>query len=270
MKNFILAALVSVALTGCKDKPSGTEQTAVPHKAGEMETHMAGKLKHWGYENEVGPEHWAAIVENSECGGRFQSPVNLVNYTVDPDLKPLEIHYADSTHIHDVINNGHSIQYNFEAGDYLVLEGKNYVLKQFHFHEPAEHLIDGVRYPMVLHLVHMSAEGSYVVLAIMAKEGRNSEPFEFLERYLPLKHGDTVSVDQSFDMNLSLPPNKSYFTYTGSLTTPPCTENVRWFIFRDPITVSLEQVEEIKDLMPLNNYRNIQPLNGRDIKLSDQ
>lgn len=269
MKYLIPIFLASSLFFGCKDTPSENREPANTHQEGEANARMARKLTHWGYESDTGPEHWAELVENSECGGRYQSPVNLVNYTLDPSLKPLDIRYADSTHIHDVINNGHSIQYNFEAGDYLFLNDRKYTLTQFHFHEPAEHLIEGVRYPMVLHLVHRSADGAYAVLAIMAKEGKNSEPFEFLERFLPLKHGDTVAVDKSFDMNLSLPQNKAYFTYLGSLTTPPCTENVQWFVFRDPITVSLEQVEEIKNLMPLNNYRNIQPLNGREIKLSN-
>lgn len=225
--------------------------------------------KHWSYDGETGPEHWKEIEKNSNCNGQYQSPINIVNYSVNSNLKPLYIQYSDSTHIHDVVNNGHTIQYNFDQGDYMIWNEKRYVLKQFHFHEPAEHLINGIRYPMVLHLVHLSQEGEYAVLAVMAKEGKSSKPFDFLESYLPIRNGDSVMVDLAFDMNLNLPKDRTYFNYTGSLTTPPCTEDVQWFVFKEPITVSLQQVEELRKLMPLNNYRNEQPLNGRKVYVSN-
>ena len=121
---------------------------------------------------------------------------------------------------------------------------------------------------MVIHLVHKSENGTYAVLAVMAKEGKSSKPFDFLESFLPIPVGENRIVDSAFDMNLNLPDNRAYFTYSGSLTTPPCTENVQWFIFKNPITVSLSQVEKLKALMPLNNYRDEQSLNDREIKLS--
>lgn len=224
-----------------------------------------GNQPHWSYTGETGPQHWAELEKDSECNGSNQSPVNIVNYKTDPNLPPLLIKYADSTHILNVENNGHSIQYNFKAGDYLLLGNQQFNLLQFHFHEPAEHLIDGVRYPLELHLVHQNKQGAYAVLAIMAKEGKSSEPFNFLESYLPLTVGESKLVDTAFDMNLNLPANRAYFTYQGSLTTPPCTQNVSWFIFKEPITVSLAQVEQLKFLMPLNNYRDEQPINNRVI-----
>ncbi|NNJ87977.1 MAG: carbonic anhydrase family protein [Eudoraea sp.] len=231
--------------------------------------HQKNAESHWNYEGETGPEHWAMIEENSECDGLAQSPVNIVNYEREKIGGALQIFYADSTHIFDVVNNGHTIQYNFAAGDYIEIDRNRYDLKQFHFHEPAEHLIEGIRYPLVIHLVHKNSAGEYAVLAIMAKEEKSSEPFDFLESYLPIEHGDTILVDLAFDMNLNLPASRAYFSYTGSLTTPPCTENVKWFIFKEPITVSLEQVEALRTLMPLNNYRNEQARNNRVILLSE-
>jgi carbonic anhydrase len=192
-----------------------------------------------------------------------------VNYRISDSIQQLSIHYADSTHIHDVINNGHTIQYNFDPGDYIMIQDVKYNLKQFHFHEPAEHLIGGIRYPMVIHLVHINDNGDYAVIAVMAREEQSSEPFDFLERYLPIHLGDTVQIDLAFDMNTNLPEDRTYFNYTGSLTTPPCTENVQWFIFREPITVSLEQVEILKKVMPLNNYRTEQARNDRPILMSN-
>ncbi len=265
MKFFQITLIISLlSIGGCKEKDN-TSTTSIQHHVANV---SSDSKKHWGYKGETGPEHWKEIEKNSECGGSLQSPINIVNYVLDSTLQKLNVQYAASTHIHDVVNNGHTIQYNFEVGDFILLNNVKLALKQFHIHEPAEHLIDGVRFPMELHLVHQNEKGEYAVLSVMAKEGINSDPFEFLERFLPLEVGDVQTVDLAFDMNFSLPEDKAYFTYMGSLTTPPCTENVQWFIFREPITVSLEQVNKIKKLMPLNNYRGIQPQNSRPVFLS--
>lgn len=117
-----------------------------------------------------------------------------------------------------------------------------------------------------MHLVHASKNNTYVVLAVMAIEGEGSAPFTFLENYLPLNVNETKPVNADFDLNLNLPENKSYYAYGGSLTTPPCTESVSWFVFKTPISVSLKQVQQLQELMPMNNYRNEQPLNGRIVK----
>jgi len=268
MRTLVLIIALFTVTLGCKDQKG----TATPTDAASSPSHAdsldIGEM-HWDYQGETGPEHWAMMEENSDCGGSSQSPINIVNYERAKGKDALQIFYSDSTHIFNVVNNGHTIQYNFAAGDYIKVKGERYDLKQFHFHEPAEHLIEGIRYPMVIHLVHQDANGRYAVLAVMAREEKSSEPFDFLERYLPVKQDDTVLVDLAFDMNLNLPANRAYFTYSGSLTTPPCSENVQWFIFKEPITVSLEQVEALKKLMPLNNYRNEQARNNRTIVLLD-
>ena len=223
---------------------------------------------HWSYQGETGPEHWAEFEKDSDCGGNYQSPINIINTDaeVDNTLKGLDTHYATNTKIHEVVSNGHSIQYNFESGNYLNYKGDRYNLKQIHFHEASEHTIDGIRYPMVIHMVHVSNKNQFVVLAVMVKEGENSAPFKFLENYLPLVKGQTKPINASFDLNKILPKDKGYFNYVGSLTTPPCTEGVNWFVFKSPITISSGQVKELQKIMPLNNYRNEQALNGRIIK----
>ncbi|QTD37247.1 carbonic anhydrase family protein [Polaribacter batillariae] len=270
IKNSIFAVvLLAITFTSCN---KGTKTAKQSKKTPEKEQVSATnhQKKHWSYAGETGPEHWVEIEKNSECGGEFQSPVNIVSVDAlaDESLKPLDIHYASSTKIHDVKNNGHSIQYNFESGDYINYKGDTYDLKQIHFHESSEHTINGIRFPLVIHMVHVSKKGEYLVLAVMAKEGVSSAPFDFLESYLPLKKGEIKTVDSSFNLNLNLPKNKGYYNYVGSLTTPPCTQGVNWFVFKEPITVSLEQVNKLKKLMPINNYRNEQPLNGRKIKMT--
>jgi len=222
----------------------------------------------WTYQGEYGPEHWAEIERNSSCNGDLQSPVNIIDvYTeLDSSAAPLSLHYSKQTKIHDVSNNGHTIQYNFDEGDHVVLDGDQFDLKQIHFHEPSEHTINGVRYPLELHMVHFNKNKEVLVMSILAEEGLSSPPFDFLESYLPLNQGDLKIVNKSFDLRTCLPDDKSYYSYIGSLTTPPCTEGVWWFVYKNSITVSLEQVKLLQKCMPLNNYRTEQPLNNRIIQ----
>lgn len=223
--------------------------------------------EHWSYQGETGPSHWAEIEKDSDCSGRHQSPVNIIEIDTrigGEEELALEIFYEDSTRIHDVVNNGHSIQYNFELGDYIKFNGQQYDLKQIHFHEPSEHTINGVRFPIEMHMVHASREGNLTVLGIMGIEGINSAPFQFLENYLPVKTGETKTIDYPFNLNMNLPEDShKFFYYNGSLTTPPCSENVNWIVYKNPITLSLEQVKVLQGLMPVNNYRNEQELNDR-------
>lgn len=224
--------------------------------------------KHWNYQGETGPEHWSEIDQN-DCGGSAQSPIDIVETVTDKNLKPIDFHYDTKTKIHDVINNGHSIQFDFEPGDYIMIDGDKYELKQFHFHEPAEHTIRGIRYPLVVHMVHMNKEGKYAVIAIMAQEDKQSnKAFEFLDKHLPVKVNESIKIDEDLNINKVLPENKTYYTYTGSLTTPPCTEGVQWYIFKNAIGVSSKIIDDLRKIMPINNFRNVQKLNGRIIKES--
>ncbi|RXP54265.1 carbonic anhydrase family protein [Lutibacter sp. HS1-25] len=259
MKQLSFIMLIAILAISCKEKKSQNTE----------ETHSEHQEKHWTYEGETGPEHWDEIEANSDCNGMHQSPINIIEIDakIDAELQPLDIHYSDKVKIHEVTNNGHSIQYNFEEGDFINLNNEQYDLKQIHFHEGSEHTLDGVRYPLEIHLVHLNKDKEIAVLSILVKEGENSEPFTFLEQYLPVKAGETKEINEYFDINLNLPSNKSYFAYSGSLTTPPCTENVSWFVFKNPITVSLEQVKILQALMPINNYRTEQPINDRVISL---
>jgi len=256
LKSTIIFFIICILTISCDKDESNNTKIPSEEKA------------HWGYDGETNPEHWAELEKESECGGEYQSPINIIsnNAIIDEELKELDIHYASQTKIHEVVNNGHSIQYNFEPGDYLMYKEDKYELKQIHFHAPSEHTINGIHYPMVIHMVHVSDKNQFVVLAVMVQEGKSSAPFDFLESYLPVNEGQNIEIDTSFDLNKNLPDNKGYYSYVGSLTTPPCTQGVNWFIFKEPITVSLEQVKVLKKLMPLNNYRNEQPLNGRQVK----
>ncbi|NNK11833.1 MAG: carbonic anhydrase family protein [Flavobacteriaceae bacterium] len=261
---FVLWGAILLALLSCK-------YTSGPGNNGVEEDLVHSEAVHWTYTGENGPEHWVELEKGSRCGGQRQSPVNIIDIQAeaDPSLMPLDLHYYGQVRIHEVTNNGHSIQYNFEEGDYISLWDVRYDLKQIHFHEAAEHTINGMRYPLEMHMVHVNAKNEIAVFAIMAMEGEPSGPFTFLEKFLPLEPGENKVIDECFDLNLNLPESRDYYTYKGSLTTPPCTEGVTWIIFLEPITVSVEQVKELQRLMPLNNYRGEQPLNGRIVKRYD-
>lgn len=227
--------------------------------------------KHWAYEGETGPEHWAEM-EGTACSGTHQSPVNIIRTDAKPEANasfPLELHYNPQTQIYDVVNNGHSIQFGFESGDEVAFAGDRYALKQIHFHEPSEHTLNGVRYPIEMHMVHHNEKlNKFTVLSVLGYEGRPSPGYEKLEKVLPLKAGEKMPIHQAFDLADILPYNLSpRFHYQGSLTTPPCTENVNWVVFEEPFMLSEEQVNIMKQNMPKNNYRGVQPLNDRGVSL---
>ena len=232
------------------------------------EEHIAQKDNHphWTYQGETSPEHWAEIEKNSDCNGKRQSPVNIIDINTLPTKQtknPLNLLYSPKTELNQIVNNGYSIQFNFEKGDSIQYHNDTFHLAQIHFHEPSEHTINGIRYPLEIHLVHANKTNEYTVMAVLAQEGQESQLFEFLQSFLPIKEGKTKEIHQSLDLASLFPKNKNFYSYGGSLTTPPCSENVKWVIFKEPIIVSVEEVIKLKNNMPKDNYRNEQPLNNR-------
>ncbi|WKK66661.1 carbonic anhydrase [Lutimonas zeaxanthinifaciens] len=226
----------------------------------------------WSYEGETSPEHWAELEKNSDCLGNRQSPINILDINVvedDNKESVINLHYSPSTILKKVRNNGHSIQFDFDKGDSIAYNKINYNLVQIHFHEPSEHTINGIRYPIEIHLVHQSKEKYYTVLSVFGVEGEKSEAIEEMESFLPLKKGEEREINKAFDLSRIFPENKTYYSYGGSLTTPPCSETVQWVIFKNPIVISLEEVLKLKDNMPLENYRNEQPINNRLVYLHE-
>lgn len=149
----------------------------------------------------------------------------------------------------------------------MLYHSKTFHLSQINFHEPAEHTIDGIRYPLEIHLVHSFNNEEFTVMSILAKEGEESQIFEFLESFLPINVNNTKNIHEPLDLTTLFPKTKNYYAYGGSLTTPPCTENVNWIVFKEPIIVSEAEVLKLKKNMPKDNYRNEQPLNGRQVYL---
>ncbi|UTW61829.1 carbonic anhydrase family protein [bacterium SCSIO 12741] len=230
----------------------------------------------WSYEGETSPEHWNEILDHSECGGSRQSPINIYTEEVSIGESGLDFDasfYNEETDIESITNNGHTIQYNFVSDkNYMVYQGDKYVLKQFHFHAPSEHTLNGVRYPLEVHMVHHNEEkNDFLVMGFFAVQGKPDPAFAFLGKYLPIQVGETKAIDNdAFDFSQAYSgvegdEKETFYHYKGSLTTPPCSEKVNWFVSGTPVNASLEQINMLKDLMPKDNYRGIQPLNDRKV-----
>lgn len=228
--------------------------------------------EHWTYAGELGPEHWADLEIGSACSGARQSPVNIIRTDTLPNTSEnssLTLHYPSATQIRSATNNGHSIQLDFEPGDEISFRGERYLLKQIHFHSPSEHTLNGVRFPLEIHLVHKNAANTqFVVLSALGYEGRSSPVLQqFGDGPLPAM-GQSVNMAMPFDLSGLFPTALTpRFEYAGSLTTPPCTENVNWIVFETPFVLAEDQVKKLQQQMPVDNYRGVQPLNGREVSL---
>ncbi|MEM7495702.1 MAG: carbonic anhydrase family protein [Myxococcota bacterium] len=215
----------------------------------------------WSYESPAGPDRWGDLDASfAACKlGRAQSPVNIVDAQAATFAGRLHFHYREFQA--RLEHNGHTLTAQDDNGGFVEIDGECYQLKQFHFHVSAEHRIDGQPFAMEIHLVHESASGGTAVIGVLARQGAASTVLEPLWQKLPRKQGG-VGPSVSFHPARLLPATRTFYHYTGSLTTPPCTEGVRWFVFADPITVSTAQLNAFTAIIPHNN-RPVQPLHGR-------
>ena len=222
------------------------------------------EITHWGYESENGPEVWGQLnPEYRLCSaGIHQSPIDLVNPT-PVELPPLVFNYQPvPLNIH---NTGHTIQVTYPKGSWIEIDGTKYHLLQFHFHAPSEHTVAGHLYDMEMHLVHESENGVLAVIGVLIKSGSINTAFIPFWHYLPSASGESEQINEvilnAFDL---LPSTKHTYRYNGSLTTPPCSEGVKWFVLTTPIEMSQSQIAAFKAIMSGNN-RPVQPLNGREL-----
>ena len=218
----------------------------------------------WGYSGSDGPEHWGELTpEFAACKtGHLQSPVNIVG-AQSADLPEIQFEYKPSA-LH-IINNGHTIEIVYAPGSFIKVGDKRYELKQFHFHHPSEETIKGKHSPLELHLVHADANGNLAVVSVLLDEGSANPLVETLWGLAPKTAGPEKD-DDKLQINATdlLPAKRGYFTFAGSLTTPPCTEGVSWFVLKTPVTISKKQVATFAQVYPYDE-RPTQPLNGRTV-----
>lgn len=223
---------------------------------------FAATAPHWEYSGESGPDNWAKLTpEFAACAGKNQSPVNIGG-TIKAALAPIKTHYVAGGN--ELVNNGHTLQVNYQPGSTLELDGQRFTLKQFHFHVPSENLIRGQAYPLEAHLVHANDKGELAVLAVMFKVGAANKLLDQAWKSLP-KSGNKVAFDSPLDARKLLPTKLNYYRFSGSLTTPPCSEGVRWLVLKHPMTVSQAQLDAFKTAIPHANNRPVQSVNAREI-----
>jgi len=222
---------------------------------------------HWDYQGVAGPESWGTLqAEFSKCSvGTRQSPIDIRD-GVKVQLDPVQFDYRPTGF--RVIDNGHTVQVNVGAGNSIEVMGRRYDLVQFHFHRPSEERINGRQFDMVAHLVHKDIDGRLAVVAVLLDRGSAQPIVQAIWNNLPLEKGEEVMAKTSIDLNALLPADKSYYTYMGSLTTPPCSEGVLWMVMKNPVPISADQIGIFARLYPMN-ARPIQQASGRLIKESN-
>ena len=260
---FIFAICFIMCITGC-----GRAKKLPVH------TH---KVK-WGYAAENGPAVWGQL--NQEyilCGeGTHQSPIDIVN-PMSTELPPILYEYSPATDV-NIHHNGHTIEVAYPEGSGIRIDGTDYQLLQFHFHAPSEHTVAGKPFDMEMHLVHESEDGNLAVVGLLIENGRHHPAFDPIWASLPSTALETQRIENAIiDLDLMLSPNgqkfdetvgafPSTYRYNGSLTTPPCSEGVKWIVLTTPVEMSESQIATFTAIIHGNN-RPVQPLNGRELLL---
>ena len=246
---FLILPIALLMLSACASKTPKPAPTATATQP------------HWAYEGNDGPSHWGEIDPSYEaCStGKEQSPIDLTAAD-QKDIANVVFHYNPSKV--NIINNGHTIQVNYDKGSTIEVDGHSYTLLQFHFHAPSEHSINGKLADAEIHLVHKDANGKLAVIGILINKGPASSAIQSFWSNLPAQAGPLQKTDAQVNANDFLPTIQTTYRYEGSLTTPPCTEGVQWIVMTQPITFSEEQLAAFTKLFNGSN-RPVQPLNGR-------
>lgn len=240
LSNHLIIFIVITALSGCTSK------------------------HHWSYEGLESPEHWSELDrEFKTCRqGHDQSPIDLHTDDALPSNQELIFAYLP-THTH-IVNNGHTIEFDMEEDNFIAVDNKRFKLKQLHFHADSEHTINGTQFPAEMHLVHEATDGQLAVISLLIEIG-NSPVYDHIFDKIP-KPGEQVKTE--LHLEKFIPENKQHYNYIGSLTTPPCSENVLWLVFQQHLFVPKKQLQKFKAYYS-HNYRPTQKTHGRQIYFTD-
>jgi len=222
---------------------------------------------HWGYTGSEGPSNWGNLQSSYvDCKiGKRQSPIDIPSTSKQLGISDAGIFVNYNDVDLDIVNNGHTIQVNIPNGNEAFINGKKYKLLQFHFHAPSEHTVDGKPIPMEAHLVHIAADGELAVIGVLMAEGKENPFIDKIFSNMPQKaNGHKKSADIKINTTSILPVSKDHWHYLGSLTTPPCTQIVEWYLLKEPITISPNQLAQFHKLYN-GNARPVQELNTRVI-----
>ena len=247
--------------------PPESKEPPKKTKGGKKAVEEPAHTPHWSYTGNTGADKWGSLShEFATCSlGQRQSPIDI-RKTVRADLPPIEFAYKPVAL--SIVDNGHSIKVDTPGAGSISVDGETYELLQFHFHKPSEEKINGKTYDMVAHLVHQAKSGKLAVVAVLMEAGKEQPLIRTLWNNLPLEQGKPLTrAELKIDPSQMLPGKRNYYTFLGSLTTPPCTEGVLWLVLKTPVQVSKEQLSGIATVYK-NNVRPVQAVNGRVIKES--
>jgi carbonic anhydrase len=218
----------------------------------------------WSYEGKIGPERWAKLDRAylTCTNGNQQSPLDIRG-AKPTSLPPLEFHYRSG--LITLVNNGHTLEGNVEPGSYLIVDGDRYDLIDFQFRHPSEQAVKGQLSDMEVQLLHKNAEGKMAMVSIRMNEGHPNVVLAALWPFLPTQAGKSTKTTDMVNPAGFLPADRGYWTYQGSLTTPPCTEGVQWFAFKQEIELSRDQLQAFGALYTRNS-RPLQPPHDRKIQ----
>lgn len=219
----------------------------------------------WSYEGDTSPPNWSRLHANfCTCSGSSQSPIDISNPVETKEIPPLKFDYVVDNEL-DIENSGRTILVYYSSGSKIIFKEKEFRLVQFHFHVAAEHTLDGHRPVMEMHLVHTAQDGQISVVALLFEVGKTNQVLNQFWDHLPTKEEHSYSRKVPFKLSELIPDNLSYHHYEGSLTTPPCSEQVNWIVLKQKAEISEKQLNHIANIMCKNNYRPVQELNGRKI-----
>jgi len=226
---------------------------------------VSNKAAHWSYSGTTGAEHWGDLSPHfSTCKtGKNQSPINIDNHVVEANLAPIQFKYNMLT-ADKIVNTGHSIQVNLWSGGSIRVDNQVFALKQFHFHTPSENTINGKHAPLEAHFVHLNKAGDIAVVAMLFEPGASDRTLATLVQSMPTESGQSNKLDSNALKNMEGEfKSTDYFRFNGSLTTPPCTEGVRWIVMRKPMSISDSQLLAFQNALKQPNNRPVQALNAR-------
>jgi len=259
-------ALIGAGLSACGGKP-GSGEHGDTHEATQGGDHGADKAAdttHWSYDGDDGPAHWGDLGgDNTTCKtGHRQSPINLTGVAA-PKAINLTLDYTSSTA--KIQNLGYAIQVSPTSGGGVVMDGVRYKLTAFHFHTPSEHTLDGHRAAVETQFVHKNDKGDVLIISVLSDIGVADPMLAPIWTYLPTDPGPASLIpDLLVNARDLMPATEEFYAYSGSLTTPPCTENVTWLVYASPLSISAEQVDAYQRLTG-PNARPVQPTQGRDV-----
>jgi carbonic anhydrase len=224
---------------------------------------------HWTYEGNEGPEHWGDLDQSFQACklGHLQSPIDILSASIKTEpLDPIRFDYKPAPL--RVMDNGHTEMVTYAPGSTIHIGNAEYELQQVHFHRPSEEKIDGKSFPLVAHLVHKDKQGKLAVVAVLFQEGPANPELASVFGHLPAdRNHELAPAGAKIDASGLLPASKTYWTFQGSLTTPPCTEGVTWYVLRMTSSASAEQIEAFAKHYP-HNARPVQPVGDRGIRAS--